>query len=198
MDNNQNIFWNSLLKHSFVVGIVMLLSKITETALLLNSNKYSLIFLECIVVFAAFLFMLIHFTKQYRKKVLDAMAEPKEFTFGRGFNYILMICIIASIIISFGSYIYIHKIVGYENYINGILTTTKQYLASVPNASGAGHSIEKMFEVVRSAPKPGILREIWSGICSYAFYGAFWGLILSGALRKGVSLSKANDDDDDI
>ncbi|MBQ0080674.1 MAG: DUF4199 domain-containing protein [Alistipes sp.] len=198
MNNNKNIFWNSILKNSLVVGIMMMLSKIIETKMLMNAaSGMGLYTIEMLVVFSAFIYLLVRYTKNYRTALMEQMSEPKEFTFGQGFRFIVMLCIISSIIITLGNYIYVHKCIGYQTYLNEISNALKQYIASAPNAGGAMGTIDQLMSRMRALPEPGILKEIWSGIWSYAFYGAFLGIIIAASLKKGASLSK-NEDDDDI
>ncbi len=175
-------FWNDVASKGAILGVLMLASHIFEQVMMLNGNmtKLGLVSAEMFVVFGIFVYLLFRFTKKHS---LQYSAE-EGFSFGQAFGYVLTLSLFTSIIVGLGSYIFRHFIIGYAEYINGIINMYTNVLSAAQIPAQMVGTYEQMLDQVASQPEPGILSTISSSVWSYILIGSFAGLIIAAIVKR--------------
>lgn len=175
-------FWNDVASKGALLGLLMLVSHIFEQLMLLNGDlsRMGIVGAEMIVVFGLYTYLLFRFTKRHSQQ----FSQEEGFSFGKGFTYILTISIFTSIIVGLGGYIFTHSIIGYQQYVDGIVNMYTNVLSTAELPSQVIGSYEQMLEHIAEQPEPSIFSTITSSIWSYTFLGALVGLIIAGIVKR--------------
>lgn len=176
-------FWNDAAKYGAILGALLSASTIIETSLSLSGVKslYMLILFEWIAVVAVHYYLLHRFTRSRSQ-----LYTPEEgFTFGQGYAYLLTISGFAGILFGIVQYIYVHVILGYENYTTKLMDAMTSMISQ---SGGVPASMEGIFSQImtqiQTTPEPSVISTVWSGFFMSVLFGALFGLIIAGMLAR--------------
>lgn len=177
-------FWNDIAAKGAIVGALMLVSHIFEQmAVIAGSITWLVLTLpEQILAAVLYIYLLCRFTKQASKKYF----RPESgFPYGLAVEYVVCICFFAGILVGLGDYIYVHNIVGYDNYVEQLTENIHSMLAyarGVPSTFIATY--DDMLAKLAEQPEPGIWNTISATIARYGMTGLFIGLIIAAIVKR--------------
>ena len=177
---------NDMLTKGAIIGGVMLAASIAETSLMYYGG-ISLAMaagLVVIVSFALYCYLVYRFTKNYANLVLEARKEMPYFTYGNGLAYIILISMLAGIITSLGGYIFLHQIVGYEEYMEANVKLIQDALTMAQLPASMAGTYNAMIEGIKSQPAPSLFSTILSGVWSYLMLGTIVGLVVAAFTKR--------------
>ena len=178
----EKVFWNDVASKGALLGLMMLVSHIFEQAMLLNGDmgRMGIVGAEMIVVCVLYIYLLFRFTKRYSLN----FSQEEGFSFGKGFTYILTLSIFTSVVVGLGGYIFTHLIIGYQQYIDGIVNLYTNLLSAAQLPAQMVGTYEQMLERIAEQPEPSIFTAITSSIWSYTFLGAMVALVIAGIVKR--------------
>ena len=192
-----SIFLNDMLTKGAILGGVMLVSNIAETAIVSYGSNPSLIYamaVEVIAVIALYIWLLVRFTSNYANLVLAERKEMAYFTYGNGLSYVVSVSMLASVIVAVGGYMFRHYVVGFENYIaNSVKLVEASLSQSEVPASSIG-SYEQMFKAIQSQDEPSFISSIISNLWNYLLGGTFVGLFIAAKTRRAPKIFDNKDE----
>ncbi len=185
-------FWNEVAKYGLLLGIVMGASKIFEQSLVLSGNTSYLgwVMLEWLLFAVLFFAILYKATKKRAATVDPALG----FTYIQGVNYMILISVFAAVPVACLYYVYVNSIVGYDNYVDGLIAVVVNLVETQPLDAASADLIEMSIDQMRSQPQPSIFATLFSTIFQYAFAGMFVGLILSGFISRKPEIFKKDNE----
>lgn len=178
---NTSLLRNDMMTKGAILGCVMLASSIAETAMFYYRGAAWLfpLTIEILVSMALYIFLLYSFTKNYSKLVLAERAQAPFFTFGDGFLYAMNVSGLAGIVVALGSHLYMHYIVGYDNFIDAYVKFYQDALSQVPMPVNTLEQFGEMLEQIRKNEEPSILSNLLTYVSRYIMTGAFVGAIVA-------------------
>ncbi len=174
-----NSYWNDAARYGAILGLLLGFSNLFETWVALSGklSLYYLMMIEWLVVVVLHYYLLHQFTRQ------RAMLYPKEvgFTFGQGYGFLLTISGFAGFIAGIMQTVYLHLILGYQNYIDRMVAAITEIMARGGGVPASMESVvAQSIEQLQTAPTPTIFAGVWGGIFSAVTFGLFFGLIIAG------------------
>lgn len=181
-----SVLLNDLLTKGAILGGVMLLVSIAQIQFVSMGNLWLVVVaaLLSLLSWALFCFLAFRFTKNYAKLVLSTNEEMQKFTYVNGFVYVLTISMLAGVISSLGSYIYLVHVVGYEEYIGAYVKLVNDMLAQTKMPLTMSEIYTTMIDTLQKQPQPTFASSLYSGIMSFSFMGTFAGLIIAIFTRR--------------
>ncbi len=179
----RNSFWNDAARCGAVIGGLLGVSYLLETAIQLSGNMmlYVLLVLEFFGVVALHYYLLHRYTR-CRSMLYSA---DEGFTFGQGYGFLLTISGFAGIILGCVQAVYLHLIVGYSAFVERTLAALSEILS---RNGGMNASVEPFFSQLvaelQSAAAPSVVQTVLGGIWSSLFFGLVFGLIIAGVLSR--------------
>ncbi len=186
-------FWNEVSKQGLLLGIVMSASKIFEQSIVIYGGiEYSIWVVLEWLLFAALFFVMLYKATQKRAASVDPMLG---FSFIQGINYMVLISAFAAVVVACVYYVYINSIVGYDNYIDSLITIVVNAAESQPIDSSTANMIETLVDQMRTQTQPSIFAVLFNTVFQYAFAALLAGLILAGFIsRKPQIYNTANEE----
>ena len=133
-----------------------------------------------IVLFVVYIYLIYRFAKGYSLK----QSEEDGFAYGKALGYVISLSLFASIIVGLGNYIYTHFIIGYEEYVKGVMNMYTNILSTIEIPAQMVGTYEQMLEQIGSQPEPSIFATISSAIWNYLFMGVLAGLIIAAKVKR--------------
>ncbi len=185
-------YWNEVAKYGLLLGIVMGASKIFEQTLVLSGN---LTYMSWIVV-EWLLIAVLYFSILYKatKKRALSLDPALGFSFFQGVGYMSLISMFAAVPISCLYYVYINSIVGYDNYIDSLVTVLTSVVESQPMDNQTVSMVEMLVDQIGSQPQVSIFETLYGTVVQYAFLGVVAGLILAGFIARKPEIFKKSDE----
>lgn len=179
-------FWNELAKYGAVLGALLALSMLFESYVSLSGSVglMMLMLVEWVVVVIVHYVLLHRYTRSYR----EHFSAEEGFSFGRGYGYVMWLSLFAGAIVAVVQVVYLHMIVGYEQYTAQLIASMQQYLASVGTTASTESMLANIFAQMQSAATPSVLQTAWSGIFNSLLFGTVFGLIIAGVLARQPKL----------
>ena len=182
-----SIFLNDMLTKGAILGAIMLLSSIAETAMFCYGDSLTWIYVasvEMMIVTTLYIFLLYRFTKNYAGLVLAERKEVPFFSYGNGLAYIVSVSMLAGVIVALGSYMFRHYVIGFEEYITGTITTVKNIMNTSEIPASMVDTYDQMFKALEAQDEPSLISSILSGVWSYLVWGTIVGLVLAAFTKK--------------
>ena len=178
---NSSLLRNDMMTKGAILGCVMLVSSIAETSMFYYKGAAWLfpLTIEILVSMALYVVMLYRFTKHYSKLVLAERMQAPFFTFGEGFLYAMNVSGLAGIVVALGSHIYMHYIVGYENFIDAYVKFYQDALSQVPMPLNTLEQFGEMLEQIRKSEESSILSNLLTYVSRYIMTGALVGAVIA-------------------
>lgn len=178
----EKAFWNDVASKGAILGVLMLVSHIFEQMMILNGTmtRVGIVGIEALVVFVIYVYLLYRFAKGHSLRYI-----PEEgFPYGKAFGYVVAISLFASVIVGLGSYISTHFIIGYNDYIDGVVNMYTNILSESPMPAQMAGVYEQTLEKIQEQPEPSIFATISSAIWNYLLLGGFAGLIIAAIVKR--------------
>ena len=188
---------NDLLTKGAILGGVMLLANVAEVALASRATL-GLVMLSgliAVVSWVAFCYLSYRFTKNYDQVMIDSYEGLISFTYVNGVAYVVTVSMLAGVISSLGSYIFLHHIIGYETYINAYIKLINDMLSQAHLPESMVGVYDEMVRNLKSQPVPTLLTSIYSGVMIYSIFGLVAGLIIAIFTRRKSVLIDNNSDE---
>lgn len=182
----QNIFWNSVMVNSAILGVVMLASHVFEQCAVVYGKSMgwlSFMGFEMLVSIVLFVWLLYRFAKKYSEQVMQSQSI-KMFSYGSAFGYIFIVSAFSGIIVGLGRYILHNIIIGHKAYTEGMITTMQSVLKANPETAAMMDSYNQLFAQLAVQPEPTIINTVVSAIWGYMFWGVVVGLIVAAFVKK--------------
>ena len=186
-----SVFLNDMLTKGAILGVVMLASNIAENMMLCyggTTTWMAIMSVEIIASIALYIILLRRFTRNYANLVLTERKSVPYFTYGNGLTYIVSVSMLAGVIVALGNYMFIHYIVGFENYIVGYVQTLKNAVSGTEMPSAMIDTYEQMFKALESQDEPSLISKVLSTVWSYLVGGTFVGLFIAAATRRKADI----------
>lgn len=176
-----------------ILGVLMLASHILEQTLMLQGSLSTLMIavIEMLAVAVLFVYLVWRFAKRASMEFGD---EEVGYSYGQGLLYVITLSVLAGIVVGLGSYVYMHFIIGYENYIEKVSAMYSSLLSTAAIPASVASVYEQMLEQIQSQPEPSIFGTLWSSLWSYLFWGLIVGLFVAAAVKRDPKLSDENDE----
>lgn len=177
-----SIFLNDMLTKGAILGGVMLVSSIVETAMMTYGGSANWLYAmstEILVACALYIYLAYRFTQGYAKLVLAERKEMPYFTYGNGLAYVVSISMLAGVIVALGGYMFRHYVVGYENYITAYVKLFQDALSQTEVPASMIGTYEQMFKAIQSQDEPSLISTLLSSIWTYLVSGTFVGMIVA-------------------
>ncbi len=185
-------FWDDVAKYGLLLGIVMGASKIFEQSLVINGglDYAGWVVLEWLLFAVLFFAILFRVTKKHA-----ALSDPAlGFSYGQGIGYMILISVFAAVPVTCLYYVYINSIVGYDNYIEGLIAMMVSALEAQPVDASMADVMEMLIDELRMQPQASIFSSLISTVFQYAFAGSFAGLILAGFTARKPEIFENKDE----
>ena len=182
---NTSLLRNDILTKGAILGGVMLLSKIAEGAMICYGGDLKWILLaslEAIISIALFAALAYIFTRNYSKLAVAERPEVPYFTYFQGLSYVITISLLAGVIASLGGHIFMHSVVGFENYVAAYVNIVQNAFAQT--GQPVTPEVAKMLSDLQSAPEPTIIESLLGGAWNYLFGGTLVGLVVASFTRR--------------
>lgn len=180
-------YWNDLATKGAILGALMLVSHIFEQSAVSSGSMTQMMLMlpEMLAVCVLYIYLLYRFAKRASAKYF----RPETgFPYGQALVYTTWICVFAGIIVGLGDYIYIHFIIGYDNYVQQI----SESISNLISASGLPSSLVGMYEnaleQLADQPEPGVVNKVLSTMISYGMSGLIIGLIVAAIVKREPDL----------
>lgn len=191
---DRSILRNDILTKGAILGGVMLTSRVIETSMISyggNIGWMLFLLLEWIVMAVVYVILINSFTRGYARKQLASQQGFQHFSYGNGLSYAILISMLAGVIVAIGGYIFLHGIVGYDNYIdaniNLVVGVFKDAKMEVPQ------NVQEMIKEMKAIPEPSIINTLISSVWSYLLSGAIIGSIVAIFTRRKFQPTIKND-----
>ncbi len=173
MDNS--IFWKDACKYGAILGLMMSLAAIIELSTAL-SGRFLLTGLTWLIFTAAYIVLLVRFTKLHRSHL-----HPDDgFPFGQAFGFLITMVLLCALITGVVKYLYIHAFVGYSVYIDHYT----EMLSNLELPASMYGPMKDAIGQIQNAPTPSIVSEVWSNLLSNAIFCGILSLIIAATLVK--------------
>ncbi len=192
MENNNKTFWNDVAKYGLLLGIAMGASKIFEQALFINGgiSYVGWVVLEWIL-FAIFFMVFLY---KITLRQANASDPAVGYSFFKSSNYMVLVSIFAAVPVTCIYYIYVNSILGYDNYVDGLITVLVNTVETYPVDSDTAASVDLVINQLRSQAQPSIFEVLFNTICQYTFAGLLAGLVMSGFIAKRAASGDLRDE----
>ncbi len=174
---NTKKFWDNAAKHGLFLGLVMGGAKVLEQSLILTGDVTYISLTTLVWLLSAVIYVSVLYKATKKQSMLNSKEEG--YSFHDGFMYVIVISILTAIPVTCIYYVYINSIVGYDNYIDGIISS----LSGVISQSGVTNELadlyDSMFDGFRNTPKPTIMGSLFGSILNYMLSGSIIGLIVA-------------------
>ena len=170
-----NLFLNDMLTKGAILGGVMLLSGVAETAMLYyggNTEWLTAMSIEVLVVMALYVYLAYRFTRNYANLVL---AERKEMPY---------FSMLAGVIASLGSWLFRHYVIGFEEYITANVKLIQDVLSQTEVPASAVSAYDEIFKALKSQSEPSLIKAVLSGVWTYLVSGTIVGLLVAGFTKR--------------
>lgn len=187
-------YWNDVASKGAVLGIIMLVSHIFKQAAVMHSSSSLVVAagIESLVAAVLFIYLLYRFAKRASLRFGD---EILGFTYSQGLIYIVAVSLFAGVIVGLGGYVYIHYIVGYDNYVEQLVDNIQSMIHSVGNLpSSVMRSYDNMLDAMAESPEPNVMNRVFSSMVNYGIWGLIVGLFIAGFTKRNPEIF--NDDED--
>ena len=201
---NTSILRNDILSKGAILGGVMLVARIAEMLMRYYGGLYLLLFigLVAIVSMVVYCYLMYRFTKNYSKLVVKERTELPHFTYGNGLSYAILISMLAGVIVAIGSYIVIHGIIGYDNYIDTYSEFLKSAIVQLQQLEPhVDASLTDLIELnkqelsrIETSTEPTIIDTIVVDVWSYLISGVLVGAIVAIFTRRKPQIVKKNEE----
>ena len=156
-----------------------------------NLSWMILTLLEWVVVAVVYVILLNSFTRGYARKQLATQKGFQHFSYGNGLSYAILISMLAGIIVAIGGYIFLHAVIGYDNFVDG-------NIALIQNTFNEAKveitpEIQKMIAEMKVAPAPSIIETLIASVWSYLLSGAIVGAIVAIFTRRKLQIINNNE-----
>ena len=192
----KNEYWNDVASKGAIAGVLMLASHIFELWCTQHASLGTMaaIGFEMLAVTALYIWLLWRFAKKASLRFGD---ETLGFSYSNGVLYVAEVALFAGIIVGFGHYIYLHYMVGYENYTMQMVDNMQQILYQAGGNASIPAIYDTMFATMLNRPEPGIFATILSTEFSYGFWGLLIGLFIAAGVKREPKLFDNNDNGED-
>lgn len=192
-------FWNEAAKWGVIVGVLLSVSFVLENLMTVSGRMglYYLMMLEWIGVVVLHFWLLLRFV-QSRSSLYGA---ADGFSFGQGYGCVMAVSAFAGVIVGVVQAVYLHLIIGYQNYIERTITAMTDLISKSGSQMPASFEgiLAQSFQQLRTAPVPSVLESVWSGLFSTLLFGAVFGLIIAAiATRAPRPFDETNESDTDV
>ena len=187
---NASILRNDILTKGAILGAVMLLSHIAELSMIYYGHSLFwtiFSFFEWLLVVALYIILVYFFTRSFANKVIALRKEEPYFTYKNGLSYIVMISMLAGVIVGIGDYVYMHCVIGYENYITANIALAHETFQTTGTAMP--DIIREMLLILQDQPEPSIIETLIGCLWNYMIAGTFVGAIVAIVTQRKAKLS---------
>ena len=96
----------------------------------------------------------------------------------------LLLSLFAGVVVALVQVVYLHYIVGYENYIEQLVAALQRQLSGQEFPASVSVSLQQSFSQMKSQPEPSVLTTAFGAIFNTLFFGIVYGLIVAGVLSR--------------
>lgn len=185
-----SIFFNDMLTKGAIVGCVMLVFGIAQAAATYYGglSGFTISGLLSIVWFVLYCYLMYRFTRGYANIVLTERKDLPYFTYGNGLSYIIMVSMLAGIISALGNYLFLHHVIGYENYIDSYVKSLQDILMQAQIPASMADTYNTMFSTIKSQPEPSLFSSLLSGVSSNLILGTIVGLVVAAFTKREAQI----------
>ena len=202
---DRSILRNDILTKGAILGGVMLTSRVIETSMISyggNIGWMLFLLLEWIVMAVVYVILINSFTRGYARKQLASQQGFQHFSYGNGLSYAILISMLAGVIVAIGSYIVIHGIIGYDNYIDTYSETLKSAIVQLQQLEPhVDASLTDLIELnkqelsrIETSTEPTIIDTIVVDVWGYLISGVLVGAIVAIFTRRKPQIIENNEE----
>lgn len=176
--------WNDIASKGALLGLLMLAAYVVEQMGMLSGSMGLIVStgLGRLVVAGLYVWLMYRFAKRAAGRYGD---DTLGFTYQQGLLYVVVTAMFAGVVVGFGGYLYIHYAVGYESYVNELVSSMKQVLRASGNVqANMLRTYEEMLKTIAEQPEPSVLGSVFSSVFSYGFWGLLIGLFIASKVKR--------------
>lgn len=192
---DRSILRNDILTKGAILGVVMLISRILETSILHYGGSILwilLLVLEWMAVAIVYVILLNAFTRGYARKQLAIQKGFQHFSYSNGLSYAILISMLAGIIVAIGGYIFLHAVIGYDNFVDSniafITNAFREAKTEIPQ------DVQVMLKDMKTNPALSIIDTVISSVWFYFLSGTVVGAIVAIFTRRKLQITNNNNE----
>lgn len=177
-------FWTNAAKEGGVIGVLLAASMLFENYAFLSGSVglMGVMLLEWIAVVALHYWLLHRYTKRYGAH----FPEEEGFPFGRAYSYVLILSIFAGVILGLAQTLYLHGVVGYEEYMTRYVDSIQDLVATSGASAQMAPMMKQMMAQLEAAPIPSVLQTAWGAVTNSMLFGGLFGLIIAAVVSRSA------------
>ena len=192
---DRSILRNDILTKGAILGGVMLTSRVIETSMISyggNIGWMLFLLLEWIVMAVVYVILINSFTRGYARKQLAIQKGFQHFSYSNGLSYAILISMLAGIIVAIGGYIFLHAVIGYDNFVDSniafITNAFREAKTEIPQ------DVQVMLKDMKTNPALSIIDTLIASVWNYLLSGAIVGAIVAIFTRHKFHLTNNNNE----
>ena len=192
---DRSILRNDILTKGAILGGVMLTSRVIETSMISyggNIGWMLFLLLEWIVMAVVYVILINSFTRGYARKQLAIQKEFQHFSYSNGLSYAILISMLAGIIVAIGGYIFLHAVIGYDNFVDSniafITNAFREAKTEIPQ------DVQVMLKDMKTNPALSIIDTLIASVWNYLLSGAIVGAIVAIFTRRKLQITNNNNE----
>lgn len=183
---NFSLLRNELLTKGAILGCVMLAFNIAETSMFYYGGMSWMLplFIEMLLSMAMYIFLIYRFTRNYSNLVLAEREKAPFFAYGEGLLYAMNLSGLAGVIVAVGMHLYMHYVVGYDNFIGSYVKLFQEFFSQVPMQAREFNMIGEFLSEMQKAEEPSLISNLLSYVSRYIMTGAFVGFVVAAITKR--------------
>ncbi|MDO4758924.1 MAG: DUF4199 domain-containing protein [Rikenellaceae bacterium] len=177
-------FWTNAAKEGGVVGVLLAASMLFENYAFLSGSVglMGLMMVEWIAVVVLHYWLLHRYTKRYGQQ----FPVEEGFPFGRAYSYVLILSIFAGVILGLVQAIYLHGIIGYEEYMTNYVNSIQELVSNSAASAQMAPMMKQMMAQLEAASTPSVLQTAWGAVTNSVLFGGLFGLIIAAVVSRNA------------
>ncbi|MBR6655497.1 MAG: DUF4199 domain-containing protein [Alistipes sp.] len=195
---NFSIFRNDVLTKGAILGCVMVALNIAKSSLFYYGGmSWALVLLLVILcALALYIYLAYRFTRNYAGLVVSERQQAPYFTYGEGLLYWVNVSMLAGVVVGCGEYVFMHYVIGYENFVANYIKLFQDALSQVKLTSQDINMLNELFTELQKAEEPSILSNIFGTVWTYLMSGTLVGLVIAAFTKREPMIGGADNSND--
>lgn len=191
---DRSVLRNELFAKATIIGCVMLAFDVAKLSLICYGGiSWALLLLIILPVSLAVCgYLSYRSTRRYAGLIVSMRKQAPFFTYGEGLLYVTNLSMLAGVIVGLGEYLYMHYVIGYENFISAYIKLFEDAasLVKLPANELAmlREQLAETFAEMQKMEEPTLLSNIIGAVWSYLILGTVVGLVVAAFTKRRPQL----------
>lgn len=190
----RSVLRNELFTKAVILGCVALLFDVAKLSLVSFGGVewVLLLFVVALASLAVYGLLAYRFTRSYADLIVTHREVAPFFTYWEGTVYVSNLSMLAGIVVGFGEYLYLHYVVGYNNFVDAYIKLIQDCFSRMKlrgeEAALIKQELSTLFEEMQRAEAPSMISSVLGTVWSYLVLGAIVGLIVAAFTKRAPKL----------